>query len=258
VSALGGRTALDGRTALVTGSSRGIGAAIATQFAQCGAAVAVHGRDTGAIASVVAEIRGDGGTAVGVTGDVTSLVDIEAMRRQVEDGLGPVDILVANAGGSFTPPAKLEDIPEDGWRATIDGNLLATFLTLKSFLPGMKQRRRGVIITIASAAGRTPDARAPIAYGVAKAGIALLTQDVAAQAGPDGIRVNCLAPETILTERNRQLIPAAQQDTWAGFHPLKRLGTPADVASAAVFLASDAAAWITGVILDVAGGAVMT
>jgi 3-oxoacyl-[acyl-carrier protein] reductase len=169
-----------------------------------------------------------------------------------------VDILVVNAGGSFTPPAPLEDIPEAGWQATVDGNLLATFLTLKSFLPGMKQRRRGSIITVASSAGRQPDARAPIPYGAAKAAITVLTQDVAAQAGPYGIRVNCIAPETILTARNQERIPPAQQTAMAESHPLKRLGTPADVAKAAVFLASDQAAWITGVILDITGGAVMT
>jgi 3-oxoacyl-[acyl-carrier protein] reductase len=249
---------LEGQVALVTGSSRGIGRAIAAEFARRAAAVAVHGRDAGAVASVVTTIRDNGGNATGVTGDATSFADIEAMRRQIEDRLGPVDILIANAGASLTPPAALEDIPEDGWRATVDASLLATFLTLKSFLPGMKARGRGAIITLASSAGRRADARAPIPYGAAKAAVALMTQDVAAQAGPYGIRVNCIAPETILTARTREQIPTAQQAAMAGFHPLKRLGVPEDVAAAAVFLASDAAAWITGVILDVSGGAVMT
>ena len=192
-----------------------------------------------------------------VSGDVTNFADVEAARLQIENEFGPVDILVANAGGSFTPPGPLEDTSEEGWRASVDGNLTATFLTIKSFLPGMKERRRGSIITVSSAAGRRPNPRSPIPYSVAKAGIELMSQDVAAQAGPYGIRVNCIAPETILTERNLERIPKEQLASLVDTHPLKRLGTPEDVASAAVFLASGAAGWITGVVLDVAGGAVM-
>jgi 3-oxoacyl-[acyl-carrier protein] reductase len=248
---------LDDKVALVTGSSRGIGAGIAKAFAAHGARVAVHGRDSAALSAVQAEIERAGGQAICVTADVTRFEEIEAMRRRIEQELGPIDILVANAGGSFTPPAPLEETPEDGWRASVDGNLTATFLTLKSILPGMKERKAGAIITISSAASRRPHPRSPIPYAAAKAGIEILTQDVAAQAGPYGIRANCIAPETILTERNEQQISEAQQRALVDMHPIRRLGTPDDVARAALFLASDEASWITGIVLDVAGGAVM-
>jgi 3-oxoacyl-[acyl-carrier protein] reductase len=248
---------LAGRVALVTGSSRGIGEAIAVEFARQGAQVAVHGRDEVALSNVEATIRADGGTAMAVKGDVTNFEEIEAIRHQIEARYGPVDVLVANAGGSITPPGPLEEITEESWRAAVDDNLLATFLTLKSFLPGMKERKRGNVITLSSAAGRRAHPRSPMPYAAAKAGIGLMTQQVAAQAGPFGIRANCLAPETILTARNLERIPAAQQAEIAGFHPLQRLGTPEDVAQAAVFLASDNASWITGMIVDVSGGAVM-
>jgi 3-oxoacyl-[acyl-carrier protein] reductase len=250
-------SSLRDQVALVTGSSRGIGAAIAKLYAQHGARVVVHGRDGARLSSVRKAIEFAGGRAMQVSGDVTSFRDIEAARLQIEGEFGPVDILVANAGGSLTPPGPLEDTSEEGWRASVDGNLTATFLTMKSFLPGMKERRRGSIITISSAAGRRPHPRSPVPYSVAKAGIELMSQDVAVQAGPYGIRVNCIAPETILTERNLERIPKEQLASLVDAHPLKRLGTPEDVAQAAVFFASGEAGWITGVVLDVAGGAVM-
>jgi len=249
---------LDGKVALVTGSSRGIGAAIARLFAQQGARVALHGRDAAALSAVRRDIERTGGTTMHVVADVTRFSEIEAMRRQIEQAFAPVDILVANAGGNTTAPgAPLEQISEEGWHASIDGNLTATFLTIKSILQGMKERRSGSIITISSAAARRPSPHSPMPYAVAKAGIELLTKALAAQAGPYGIRANCIAPETILTERNKERIPAAVQQTLADTHPLKRLGTPEDVARAALFLASDEAAWITGIVLDIAGGAVM-
>src|SRR5512132_1355162 len=249
---------LDGKVALVTGSSRGIGATIARLFAHHGAKVGVHGRDIAALNALLSDIEKEGGQAIQVVADVTKYDEIERMRQRVEAEFGPVDILVANAGASLTRPGlPIEETTEDGWHASIDANLTATFLSIKSFLPGMKERRRGNIITISSAAARRASAMSPIPYSAAKAGVQILTQHVAAQSGPFGIRVNCIAPETIMTERNTEQIPLATQTKLTDDHPLRRLGTPDDVAQTALFLASDASAWMTGVIVDVAGGAVM-
>jgi len=250
-------TELDGRVALVTGSSRGIGAAIAKLFAERGALVVVHGRDADAVRTVVADIEKSGGHALAAIADLTHYDQIEAMRDSIDQDLGPVDILVANAGGSTVRPGPLEDIAEADWRASVDANLTATFLTIKAFLPGMRQRHSGTIITMSSAAARRPTPQSPRAYAVAQAAIEVLTKQLAAQAGPEGIRVNCIAPETILTERNQQQIPEAIQEQLRQSHPIQRLGTPDDVAHAALFLASDHSSWISGTTLDIAGGSVL-
>lgn len=248
---------LQGKIALVTGSSRGIGAAIARLFAAHGAKVALHGRDRDALAGVEREIHAAGGETRAFVADLTRYAEIEHMRQAIEHSLGHVDLLVANAGGSYEPPCAIEDASEEGWHASVEGNLTATFLTLKSFLPGMKRRGSGSVITVSSAAARRAHARNPIAYAAAKAGVEHLTKVAALQCGPSNVRVCCIAPETILTERNLERIPEGLRAELKESHPLQRLGTPEDVANAALFLASEESSWVTGVVLDIAGGAVI-
>jgi 3-oxoacyl-[acyl-carrier protein] reductase len=154
---------LDERVALVTGSSRGIGRAIAVHLARRGATVVVHGRDEAAVEAVVEEIESTGGTALAITADLTRYEQIEVMRERIGESVGAPDILVANAGGSTVPPGPMEDITEEEWRASVDANLTATFLTVKAFLPDMKSRGRGVVITMSSAAARRPTERSPMA-----------------------------------------------------------------------------------------------
>ena len=246
---------LDGKVALVTGGSRGIGAATCRMLAHSGAKVVVNGRDQAAIDAVVADIWNDDGHVIGCSADCTDFAAIEDMRRHVEREMGPVDVLVAFAGGGGEP-VPTEEMTEPRWRVVLEANLTTTFLTMKSFLPGMIERRSGSIITMASSAARLP-ALSSAAYAAAQAGIVMLARHVAGEVGKHQVRVNCVAPSAVLTERvQRLLTPAKQQDVAASF-PLGRLGTPDDVALATLFLASESSSWLTGVTLDVAGGRVM-
>jgi 3-oxoacyl-[acyl-carrier protein] reductase len=255
-----GRTAtypdLAGKVAVVTGGSRGLGAATCRALAANDAKVVVNGRDNDAIDGVVAELRDIGAEAIPAAADCTDAAALETVRDTVEEQLGPIAVLAAFAGGGRQPQPIL-DIPEEEWKADVDRNLTSTFLTVKTFLPGMIERGRGSIITVTSAAARKPGG-APIAYAAAKAGIIAFSQQVANEVGPAGVRVNCLSPSTVLNETMQQAIPALKQEQMAATYPLRRLGVPTDVAHAALFLASDASSWITGITLDIAGGQVMT
>jgi 3-oxoacyl-[acyl-carrier protein] reductase len=248
---------LAGKVAVVTGGSGGIGAATCRLLASNGMKVAVNGRDEAKIAAVVDAIRVAGGEALGVVADCTDLVAVERMRRRVEEEFGPAGVVAAFAGGGRARPGPLAQTTEEEWHSTVDANLTATFLTLKSFLPGMIERRGGSIVTMASSAARFPTG-APTPYAASKAGVIVLTREVVSEVGEHGVRVNCLAPHTVLVERAGRFMPEEQQRRIAAEIPLRRLGTPEDVALATLFLASESSSWITGVTLDVAGGKVIS
>jgi 3-oxoacyl-[acyl-carrier protein] reductase len=245
---------LAGKVALVTGGSRGIGAATCRALAANGVRVAVNGRDQAAIDATVDRITTAGGEAIGVAADCTDVAAIERMRGQVEQAFGPVDVLMAFVGGLGNSMPTVEVSPEQ-WRAVIDANLTATFLTVRSFLPGMIDRRRGVILTMSSSAGRVGRGQAAAAYAAAKAGVVMFTEHLAREVGQYGIRLNCLAPSAVLTETSGlNRVPEEVRRQLAASFPLGRIGTPEDVAEAALFLASDSSSWITGLTLDLAGG----
>jgi 3-oxoacyl-[acyl-carrier protein] reductase len=245
---------LAGKIAVVTGGSRGIGAETVRRLVANGTKVGVVGRDKTAVDAVVERVRRDRGTVYGAPADVTDFSAIERMRAAVEAELGPVDVLAAFAGGQGMP-VPTSEMSANRWRQVIESDLTSVFLTVRSFLPGMVERGRGSIVTMASSAGRLPS-QANAAYAVAKAGVVMLTRHLAQEVGPNGVRVNCIAPSSILTERTEKLIPDETRQQISAMHPLGRMGTPGDVANTALFLASDASSWVTGITVDVAGGRV--
>jgi 3-oxoacyl-[acyl-carrier protein] reductase len=218
--------------------------------------VTVVGRDRPAIEKVVGEIKSSGGKGLGVVADCTDFNALERMRNRVEDEFGPADVLVAYAGG-FGAYTQAHLIEEAEWHAIVESNLTATFLTVKCFLPGMMERKHGSVVTMASNAARFLDILTTASYAAAKAGIMVFSRHVAKEVGQHGIRVNCVAPATVLSERGGRIMSEARLREVAALAPLGRLGTPDDVALATLFLASDSSSWLTGVTLDVAGGRIM-
>jgi 3-oxoacyl-[acyl-carrier protein] reductase len=246
---------LVGKTAVVTGGSRGIGAATARALAANGAAVAILGRDEQALAAVAAGVQAAGGRALAIRADCTVEADLARAASAVREELGPVDILAAFAGGNGMPVPTPEETAAH-WREVIESDLTSMFLTTSAFLPPMIERRRGSIITMASAAARQP-AHSSAAYAAAKAGVIAFTRHLAHEIGALGIRVNCIAPSAVENERMRKWTTEQVRRQLASEFPLGRIGQPEDVAASALFLASAASSWITGITLDVAGGKIM-
>ena len=246
---------LAGRVVLVTGSSKALGAETARRFAAEGANVVVTGRDERAIENVAASIRADGGQSFGIAADVTSTAELGAMQAKIRERFGDVDVLAAFAGGLGNPVPVL-DITEEQWSNTVNADLTSKFLTVKIFAPAMKEKRAGNIVLMSSASGRLVS-QASAAYGAAQAGTLVLMRHLAQELGPFGVRVNAIAPSIVRNEKIEKFMPPEMQAKVADSRPIPRIGEPADVAQAALFLASEASAWITGETLDVNGGKVM-
>jgi 3-oxoacyl-[acyl-carrier protein] reductase len=246
---------LVGQVAVVTGGSRGLGAATAMALAANGVAVAVTGRDEEAISTVVEAISRNGGRSVGVSADCTNGDDLKILHDKVTNQLGPVDILAVFAGGNGMPVPTTDETAQH-WREVVETDLTSTFLTISEFLPDMISQHSGSIITMSSAAARQA-ARSSAAYAAAKAGVIAFSRHLAGEFAGEGIRVNCVAPSAIESDHMRSWVTEEQRKALAAAFPLGRLGQPRDVAAATLFLASSASSWITGVTLDIAGGKIM-
>ena len=247
---------LANRVAVVTGGNRGIGRAMALGLASAGASVAILARDPGKNAAVVAELEGMGVRAMAVALDVTKRDTLAPAIAEVEATLGPIDILINNAGNTDISGGVLSQ-GEAGWDRTLAIHLDATFLLSKLAATSMVTRRRGKIINLASVYATFGAAMLP-AYGAAKGAIVQLTKAMAVELAPHGIQVNAIAPGWIATE----MTAVARDDPdWKGFNDLLMTRTPAgrwgeadECAGAAVFLASPAADFVTGIVLPVDGG----
>ncbi len=242
---------LQGEIALVTGASRGIGAAIADELAAQGAIVIGTATTESGAHAIDERLSAQGGA--GRILDVTEAGVIDALIQSISSEFGPVSVLVNNAG--ITRDQLLMRMKDDDWQAVMDTNLSSVFRSSKAVLRGMMKARRGRIINIASVIGVTGNA-GQSNYAAAKAGIIAFSKSLAREIGSRGITVNVVAPGFIDTDMTRSL-PTEQRDALVGQIALQRLGEPSDIAKAVAFLASPAAAYITGETLHVNGGMYM-
>ena len=244
---------LQGKAAIVTGASKGIGRAIAIAFAQAGARVTVSSRSLDSVEQVAREIREAGGEALAVEAHMGQAAQVEALVARSLEQWGRIDIAVNNAATNphFGP---LLTADEGQFDKILDVNLKGYFRLCQKVVPAMKHRGGGKIINITSVAGLRPDTFMGV-YSISKAGVIMLTKVLARELGEDNIQVNAIAPGFVKTKfsraiwENEDIVSNLEKVT-----PLKRIGLPEDIAGAALYLASDASNWVTGTVLVVDGG----
>jgi len=244
------------KVVLVTGAGRGIGRALAMGFARAGASVAANDLAPGGLDKTVEAIRSDGGTAEGYVADVANKMQIQLMIEDIRDAFGRIDILINNAG--VEPHASLLELDEYDWDRTLDVNLKGPFLTMQSVGRVMADEGGGVMVNVASIAGRSHGLKDRAAYVASKTGLIGLTREAARELAAHGIRVNAVCPGVIETE----MTAALRQDEsmmarWLADIPQGRLGRPEDVVGMVMFLCSDAAGYVNGQAINVDGGKVM-
>ena len=246
------------RNALVTGAGRGMGLAIARALYQEGARVVLVDIDEKSVTEAAHQLEAKRERVTGKKVDVTDKAAVSNLVKEVKSLWGSVDILVNNAGGALNTPYVLEEIEEKDWNLVVDVNLKGTFLCCQAVIPEMVKQGRGSIVNISALAGHWRASLAGVQYTAAKAGIEGLTRQLAYDWGKFGIRVNAVAPTVTLTgERVQGLWESKSEEEKKkvlSAIPLGRLGTPEEVASVVVFLASDESSYITGITIDVSGG----
>ncbi|MCZ6709007.1 MAG: SDR family NAD(P)-dependent oxidoreductase [Gammaproteobacteria bacterium] len=249
---------LDGQVAVVTGGGRGIGEGIALGFAQAGADVVLAARRTEEIEAVADKVREHGQRALAVTTDMMEIEQVQKLAQATVDEFGRLDCWVSNAGGADDRvPRTLLEMPERQWDFQLNLNLRAVWTGAQAAANIMKDSGGGTIINISSGAGRKPSPfNGP--YGVAKAGVNSLTQTMAAELAQHAIRVNGISPGPIPTEVFLEFFNITEEDI-PGLGerfsiPLGRVGTPEDIATAAIYLASPASSWMTGETIEINGG----
>ena len=246
---------LEGRIALVTGGSRGIGAAICRKLAALGATVGVNfARDRDAAGAVVASIESAGGRAVALQADLADPAAAAGLVAGVEEELGPLDTLIVNHG--IWRRAPIDEMTREKWEETRAVNLDGAYAIIHAATPGMRARGRGAIVLIASTAGQRGEAHYSH-YAATKGALIAFTRSLATELGPAGIRVNAVAPGWVLSDMTRNVLESPGAEAELRGIPLGRFGAPEDIAGPVAFLASDLASFVYGEILSVNGGSVM-